>query len=810
MIRHQYLATVLATLVATGTLTAEEFPRNPDEAQLQAALLPTDNEGLVQFLALRARGDCSAEALGRMLEMLHSPMPEARQQACAELVTLGTPSLPGLRALTRTMDSLAAPLAQRCLQTIETDRGNLTVAVVRLLAQRRPVGTASVLLAYLPHAENETVLEAVQTALQTVTYDDWNVVTPSVDKALSSRHPLLRATAIAVLGEKPPAASRNQIRKLLKDPVPIVRLHAALALAQAGEAEAIPTLIALLGQASDKRARDLSLDFLTDLAGTLGPKINPGEDEASRQQAWEAWARWWDDSGRMDLLDELKKRTLSEANITRMQALTSKLSDEDFQVREDAEKQLLALGESLLPLLKRAAQNQSDLEIRLRILRCAGQLEKAKARSSTLLPTIARLIALRKPPGAATVILAYLPFMDTDGPLDEFQHALNLVATADGKVPPVLLTALTDTQGIRRAAAAQAICAATGTEHGEAVRRLLNDPIPGVRLKAALALASAGDRTAVPALITLLSRLSVEERGQAEEYLNTLAGANGPTDLPQGESTESREKRSALWSAWWQANKNQVVLANCPGSLFGSLISTTGEKWVRGHKLLVQTQANTVTELNKDEKPIWTLSGLANPRDAQLLSGRRILLVEQNQVSERNLQGMILWQKPLAGPRSAQRLRNGNTFIVCANQLIELNRSAEEVCRIDLPAVDAARKLPNGEIVAFNRNEVLKLDKSGKILVTTPVDCGGAGCNEVLDNGHVLVSSPGNGNLIEFDADGQEVNRFNMPGVVHGYRLSNGHTLVTINGGRCVELDAQWQPVKEIELPGPAFRVKVR
>jgi hypothetical protein len=636
------------------------------------------------------------------------------------------------------------------------------------------------------------------------------VVNPSVHKALSDKHPLLRVTAIAVLGEKPPAASRNQIRKLLHDPVPMVRLHAALVLAQAGEAEAMPTLIALLGQAPDKRSREMSVDFLTDLAGPLGPKISIGEDEASRLQARDAWARWWEDTARLDLLDELKKRTLREADITRMQSLTAKLGNDDFQVREDAEKQLLAVGESLLPLLKRAAQSQSDLEVRLRILRCVAHLEREKVISSTMLPTIARLIGLRKPPGAAPVILAYLPFMDTDGPLDEFQNALNSVATADGKVQPVILRALTDTQGIRRAAAAQAVCAATGTEHVEAVRRLLNDAEPSVRLKAALALASVGDRTAVPALIVLLTNVPEEERRQAEDYLNKLAGDNGPRDLPQGENAESREKRSALWSAWWQANKNQVVLANSFGALSGSLFGTTGEKWIRGHKVLVQPQANTVTELGTDNKPLWTLSGLVNPRDAQVLSGQRVLIVEQNQVTERNLQGTILWQKQLPGPSSAQRLRNGNTFIVCATQLIEVNRSGQEVMKVEMQGVAAARKLPDGQIVVFNRNEVLKLDKSGKTIKTTPVDCGGAGCNEVLDNGHVLVSSPGNGNLIEFDADGQEVNRFDMSGVVHGFRLSNGHTLVTIRGSRCVELDAKWQPVKEMTLPSPAFRVKGR
>jgi hypothetical protein len=81
---------------------------------------------------------------------------------------------------------------------------------------------------------------------------------------------------------------------------------------------------------------------------------------------------------------------------------------------------------------------------------------------------------------------------------------------------------------------------------------------------------------------------------------------------------------------------------------------------------------------------------------------------------------------------------------------------------------------------------------------------------KVLDNGHVLALSPGNGNLIEFDIDGKVVNRFDIPGAAHGFRLPNGHTLVTVGGSKYIELDRKWQPIKETSLPTPAFRVKRR
>ena len=54
----------------------------------------------------------------------------------------------------------------------------------------------------------------------------------------------------------------------------------------------------------------------------------------------------------------------------------------------------------------------------------------------------------------------------------------------------------------------------------------------------------------------------------------------------------------------------------------------------------------------------------------------------------------------------------------------------------------------------------------------------------MLDNGHVLVLSPGNGNITEFDMEGKEVGRFDLPGASHGFRLPNGHTLVMVQGNQ--------------------------
>jgi HEAT repeat protein len=802
MCKRSFLVPVTIGLLATGIFAGKACGAEDDAARLRAALLPTDNEGLVKFFRLRARGEPTRGSLKELIEALHSETPATRQQACAELVAIGTLALPLLRSAAREPEGAATTLAERCLKAIETDGGTLTAAAIHLLARHRPPGSPGVLLDYLSHAENELVREEIQNALIVVAYDGKGAADPSVVKALSDKHPLRRKTALIALAQGSISQYHKPVRKLLRDPAPSVRLRAALALGQGADPEAIESLIDLLGEVADQHSLRMIEIFLADLAGGLAPKVDPGDDETARRNARAAWAKWWRDTEKMGLLDELKKRTMPDADIEDLHSLIRKLGHNNFHIREKAEKDLIQLGPRYLALLRMEAQKNRDAEVRLRTQRVVAAIEKAKAKeqASPLVPTIARLIALRKPPGAAEVILAYLPSLDDDGLVYDLQNALNAVAFSDGKPQPAILKGLNDKSGMRRVAAAQALCAGPRGDHLKAVRALLRDPEPSVRLKVTLALAAAGDHGAVPVLIAQVAELPAELSGQAESHLSLLAGDAGPKDLPDGD--DNRKKRSQAWSAWWQTNKGKVVLFDPSRAA-----SPTG---YHGYTLLVQPQADTVAALGLDGKPLWTLTGLAAPSDAVVLPGQRVLVVEQNRVTERDVRGKILWQKEINQPLNAHRLRNGNTFIACANQLIEVDRAGKEVMKIALVAgIAAARKLPDGRIVAFNRADVIQFDKNGREVKRTRVDCGGAGCNEVLDNGHVLALSPGFGNIIEFDANGKEIGRFNLPGAAYGFRLPNGNTLVTTEAGMCLEIDRTWKKViKEIRLAKPAFRVK--
>ena len=107
--------------------------------------------------------------------------------------------------------------------------------------------------------------------------------------------------------------------------------------------------------------------------------------------------------------------------------------------------------------------------------------------------------------------------------------ALTAVGFRDGKADPALLAALKGPQGFSRAAAARALCKAGGNSSWKAVRPLLTDADPAVRLQAALALADAHDSQAIPVLIECLSDGPAPLGAKAEEYLARPGrGMDGP------------------------------------------------------------------------------------------------------------------------------------------------------------------------------------------------------------------------------------------------------------------------------------------
>ena len=134
-----------------------------DEQALKAVGLKADGPTLLEFFKVRAAGKADKDAVAGHVKALADKDAAVRDKAMASLVSLGHPAVPALRQAANELENAeAAALARRCLQHIEGPSGaSLSAAAVRAIAVLKPAGTVEALVAYLPTAEDDQVLEEV-------------------------------------------------------------------------------------------------------------------------------------------------------------------------------------------------------------------------------------------------------------------------------------------------------------------------------------------------------------------------------------------------------------------------------------------------------------------------------------------------------------------------------------------------------------------------------------------------------------------------------------------------------------------------
>jgi hypothetical protein len=490
------------------------------------------------------------------------------------------------------------------------------------------------------------------------------------------------------------------------------------------------------------------------------------------------------------LLEFLRRRTLSDLDRSKIQGLIRDLGDNAFEVRERSSAQLVAIGAKAVPLLRQATRHP-DFEIKRRAEECLRQIGD-KDFPSNVIATVVRLVGKRRPAGAAEVLLAYLPMGEDDGVSEEVHTSLAAVALVQGKPDPLLVTALADKDGLRRAAAAEALCRAGAAEQKPAIQKLLHDPEARVRLRVGLALAQAGEKDAVPVLASLLGELPPDDAWPVEDFLYRLAEGQGPA-YPSGADRAARQAYRDAWLAWWREHSGQIDLAKL--EKLPSLLNYT---------LIILLDAGRVLEVDTGKHVLWQVNGLQFPLDAQILPGNRVLVAENqgNRVTERNFKGDILWQKEVDGPIMAQRLPNGNTFIANNDILMEVNRAGKELYTFHRPGSEImkALKLPNGDIAfASSTSNFIRLNAAGEEIKRFPafVDIFGGRLN-VLPNGHIIVPEHSRNRVAEYDADGKVVWEVPIEVPIAAVRLPNGHTLITsMNKPRGVEVDRKGTVVWE-------------
>lgn len=806
--RGVLVATSLLALLPLPILAADD----PDEVVLKANGLQSDGASLLEFVRLRSRDAVPAEELTPLLRDLAAKDSKVVEKAASALVARGPLAVPALRRTSNDLsDKSVAERARKCIASIEGRSGaDLAASVVRLLATRRVQETVEALLAYLPYADDSTVLDSIGVTLSVLAYPNGKA-DATLLKAVESDMPIQRATAMEALTRSDHPETRSAVAKRLADPVRAVRQRAALALAKVEEIAAIPVLIELMGELN-KVERVPVDDMLRSLAGETAPKSTPqGDDDKSRKTLREVWATWWQKIDGSALVDEFKARTLNSVDRPKVAELIKNLGDSNYRIREKASQELLSMGSKVLADLRVAAKD-ADGE---RAKRADDCITKINSSDSKRVPMgSAHLAALRRPAGAAEAMLAYLPYADDDdGMIAEVKGALTTLALdPNGKPEPALVKALTDKQSVCRSAAAEALAKGGGLSVRGEVKKLLTDQDLLVRQAAAAALTVAGEKEAVPILIELLTELPSVQTWPAQDLLHQLAGEKAPTTV-MGEKPDERKKYRDDWSSWWKANSASTDLAKL----------TTSPGYL-GYTLLIEVSDNNsvgrVTEVNRNGKVRWHVDKLDYPVDAMVLPGERVLVTEWNgnRVTEYDFRGNLLWKKDGFAGRAtnSQRLPNGNTFICTTSELIEVDRTGKAIYTINVTqGLTAGYRASNGDIVCLrNDGQCVRYDTAGKELrkFASNRDTSWTSGIDLTRNGNVLITQPSpNQKVTEYSPDGKVVKEWSTPQVTTATKLNNGNILAAShNDSKAVEYDTNGKKVWEYKSDYHIFRAKRR
>jgi HEAT repeat protein len=466
-----------------------------------------------------------------------------------------------------------------------------------------------------------------------------------------------------------------------------------------------------------------------------------------------------DDAGLLSFIKEHSPRRVDSAELKK---LIHQLGSESFEERERAAKALVAQGRSALVYLHKAL-NDSDLEVARRAQTCVDAIRR---QSSGVPVEAVRVLVYRRPAGAVEALLNYLPLAAADSLEEEVWYALDALMTEVSGTDSALVAALNDESPSRRAIAACLLGREERQNHRAGVRRLLQDPDPTVRLRAAQGLLAGKDSSAIPTLVGLLIDPSIEIAWQAEELLHWAAGAGAPMAVVGAGDVEAKWRCQAAWRRWWQTQKDKFDFnrpqqyQQLPGLL---LISERKEKvgrvWLCGCDGICR----------------WQIATSGPAQDIQMVPNGHFLLAEgpANRFTEYDLGGKIRWQELTGGSFASQIRRHANntTFLAGSRAVWQKTLDGKMVFHRDLffeppnsiRSIEGARLLPNG-CVAFIGSDPLQeggpftqeMDPAnGKILHRVLLKHRGRYIqgSETWADGHFLLAS--GGKVLEVNRLGQ-------------------------------------------------------
>ncbi|MGE3808776.1 MAG: PQQ-binding-like beta-propeller repeat protein [Gemmataceae bacterium] len=501
------------------------------------------------------------------------------------------------------------------------------------------------------------------------------------------------------------------------------------------------------------------------------------------------------------LLEFFQQRTLNDLARLKVGTFVDRLGHDDFLIREEAGKELLALGPAVLPALLKAADS-TDPEVALRAKQILDKLPKDIGVDATA--AALRVLGKLRPEGTNAVLVGYLPDAGHRG-LEE--DVIAILKELNGKegIDAALRQATLDKHPLRRRAAALCLARSEKPEDRPFLKALVKDKDLVVRREAVFGLVRTGDKSVV---VELLEFIDSSEPGlalQADELMRRIAGDKGVPAALDSASVESCRQCRAGWQEWWQANENKIDLA---ARLRPLGLTVIGESFGE--------EGGQVFECGSDGKPRWKIA-VYNPTSVQRLPNNHLLIANfsgEGSVTEYDADGKEVWTKQALWPVSCQRLANGNTFIATESTLQEVTRGGRVVFFLRLPKhIYQARKLDNGHIVYLHsQGHIVELNANGEEerIIRIP-DLKSWGAIDMIGADRFLLANYGANRVVEIDAEGRVLWEVKVDTPSSATRLANGHTLVaSAEGRRVIEFDRTGRKVWEQTTRGKPHFVSRR
>jgi|694.fasta_scaffold68175_2 HEAT repeat protein len=794
----QYLPILLglAFWVSLQPLYSEELSTER-ELLKTAGFNPANTQSLIPLFKGRSSSIPAKASIEKLIAQLINGNPEEKLAAKKDLICMGDYVISTLKkALGEILDPASEKNLKECIELLE-GKGSETLisSALKVIASEGKAESSEVLFAYLPFAAEEILRNECESTLRGLFTTSGTVF----EQTLTDTNPYKRAVAAEILVRKGNPKQISMAKSLLNDTSSLVRTRLVLAFLEQKDRVAMPTALKLLASDS-KDTSSLIETALATLAGELAIQGPKNDDSISRSINQAAWAGWWKSINEQDLLTLLRESTAPIAMITEADKV---FKDNNIEL---IKKYINSKSFKSNPALQAFLLNRAAFDMNIaKLIEPDSNAIKLLLQSNQVTPALIRLITLARPANAIEIILAYIPSCNDDNIQDLLGECLGLYLNDQNTPPPALIAASTSSIEEIRTFAGRVLAQSPNEIAQKTCTTLLSDSSVRVRFEVARESIKNQNKSAIPTLIELMTKVPAEKAEAIDQTLRAIAKEKSP------ESKNDSKADAAAWNTWWQKEGTQLVLT--PGlknheALKNFLVVESFNQEKKSGRVFLVTPSG---------KTLWEIANLSNPTDALLLPNNKILITEQgaNRITERDTKGNISWEKSVTNPFHSQRLLNGNIFIASRNKIVEVGRNGNEIFSFSYPneTILAACKTRTNEYALLSYNGVfLKLDSKGnevsKSRIPFPTNFGING-GAITQNDRVLVSIPTLNKIMEFNFSGQSTweSTITMPGIPT--KLPNGNVVApSLNGSKIVEIQMDGKIIYE-SAPNSYRSIKV-